>query len=87
MQIKAIVDNKSCRDAVYSTTSVTERKLRAEIAVIKELHEEKIISEVKWIRGEHMLADILTKKGVNNLPLTTVLQQGKIGPELMAVCR
>ena len=47
LQIKALVDNKSCRDAVYSTTSVTERRLRAEIAVIKELEEEKIISEVK----------------------------------------
>jgi hypothetical protein len=87
LQIKAIVDNKSCRDAVYSTTSVTERRLRAEIAVIKEYAEEKIISEVKWIRGEHMLADIMTKKGVNSLPLMTVTQKGKISQELMAVCK
>ena len=87
LQIKALVDNKSCRDAVYSTTSVTERRLRAEIAVIKELEEEKIISEVKWIRGEFMLADIMTKKGVNNLPLSSVMQQGKISRELMAVCK
>ena len=87
LQIKAIVDNKSCRDAVYSTTSVTERKLRAEIAVIKELQEEKIISEVKWIRGQHMLADIMTKRGVNSLPLMSVMQQGKISPELMSVCK
>ena len=34
LPVKALVDNKSCRDAVYSTTSVTERKLRAEIAGI-----------------------------------------------------
>ena len=86
-QVKAIVDNKSCCDAVYSTTSVTERKLRAEIAVIKELIEEKIVSEVKWVRGQYMLADIMTKKGVNSLPLMTVLQQGRISKELMEVCK
>jgi hypothetical protein len=87
LQIKAIVDNKSCRDAVYSTTSVTERKLRAEIAVVQELLEDKIISEVKWIRGQHMLADIMTKRGVNSGPLMTVMQTGKISTELMNVCK
>ena len=87
LPVKALVDNKSCRDAVYSTTSVTERKLRAEIAVIKELQEEKIVSEVKWIRGQHMLADIMTKRGVNSLPLMTVMQKGRISQELMEVCK
>jgi transposase InsO family protein len=87
LQIKAIVDNKSCRDAVYSTTSVTERRLRAEIAVIKEYEEEKIITEVKWIRGQYMLADIMTKKGVNSLPLMSVMQQGKLSQEMMAICK
>ena len=87
LQIKAIVDNKSCRDAVYSTTSVTERRLRAEIAVIKEYEEEKIITEVKWIRGQYMLADIMTKKGVNSLPLMSVMQRGKLSQEMMAVCK
>ena len=86
-QIKAIVDNKSCCDAVYSTTSVSERKLRAEIAVIKELVEEQIVSEVKWVRGQYMLADILTKKGVNSLPLMSVMQEGRISHDLMAVCK
>ena len=87
LQVKAIVDNKSCRDAIYSTTSVSERRLRAEIAVIKDLQTEGIISEVKWIRGQFMLADIMTKKGVNSLPLMSVMQSGKLSPEMMEVCR
>ena len=86
LQIKGIVDNKSTRDAVYSSTCVAERQLRAEIAIIKELKEEKIVSEVKWVRGQHMLADVMTKRGVNPLPLITVLQQGKIDQELLKVC-
>jgi transposase InsO family protein len=87
LQVKAIVDNKSCRDAIYSTTSVSERRLRAEIAVIKEFQAEFIISEVKWIRGQHMLADIMTKKGVNSLPLMSVMQTGRLSHEMMEVCR
>ena len=86
LQIKGIVDNKSTRDAVYSSTCVAERQLRAEIAIIKELREEKIVSEVKWVRGQHMLADVLTKRGVNPLSLISVLQQGKISQELLKIC-
>ena len=86
LQIKAIVDNKSTRDAVYSSTCVDERRLRAEIAMIKELRQEKIVSEVKWVRGQHMLADVMTKRGVNPLPLINVMQQGRIEQELLNIC-
>ena len=86
LQIKAIVDNKSTRDAVYSSTCVAERQLRAEIAIIKELREEKIVSEVKWVRGQYMLADVMTKRGVNPHALISVLQQGKIDQELLEIC-
>ena len=86
LQIKGIVDNKSTRDAVYSSTCVAERQLRAEIAIIKELREEKIVSEIKWVRGQHMLADVMTKRGVNPVALISVMQQGKIGQELLKIC-
>ncbi len=86
LQVKALVDNKSTRDAVYSSTCVTERQLRAEIAIIKELTEEKIVSEVKWVRGQHMIADVMTKRGVNPLALMTIMQQGRIDQELLRIC-
>ena len=86
LQVKGIVDNKSTRDAVYSSTCVSERQLRAEIAIIKELTEEKIVSEVKWVRGQHMIADVMTKRGVNPVALMSVMQQGKIDQELLKIC-
>lgn len=86
LQIKAIVDNKSTRDAVYSSTCVDERRLRPDIAIIKELIDEKTVSEVKWVRGQHMLADVMTKRGVNPLPLMSVMQQGRISKELLKIC-
>ena len=85
LQIKGLVDNKSTRDAVYSSTCVAERQLRAEIAIIKELKDEKIVSEVKWVRGQNMLADVMTKRGVNPLALITVMQQGKIDEDLLKI--
>ena len=60
--------------------------LRPDIAIIKELIDEKTVSEVKWVRGQHMLADVMTKRGVNPLPLMSVMQQGRISKELLKIC-
>jgi hypothetical protein len=87
LQVKAIIDNKSARDAVYSSTSITERRLRAEVALVKEMMDEKTVSEVKWVRGEHMLADILTKSGPSSLPLMSVMQDGQLSEEMMRICK
>ena len=62
------------------------QKMGAEIAIIRELRQEKIVSEVKWVRGQHMLADVMTKRGVNPLPLIKVMQQGRIDQELLNIC-
>ena len=59
------------------------QRLRAEIAVVKESIEENIIEEVRWVQGAHMLADILTKHGVKSENLMSVLQEGKMGKNLV----
>ena len=76
--IKAITDNKSARDAIYSESVVEERMLRPEIAIIKDMIEDGRVLEVRWIEGKEMLADLLTKKGVNKIPLLDVIQNGKM---------
>ena len=85
LPIKAITDNRSARTAVYSESEVTERELRADIAMVKEKIEEKMVTEIKWIRGKHMIADILTKKGVDRLPILQVLQEGRVSAEDLAL--
>ncbi len=76
--IRAITDNKSARDAVYSESVVEERMLRPEIAIIKDMIEDERVLEIRWIEGKEMLADLLTKKGVKSDPLLDVIQMGRM---------
>ena len=85
LPIKAITDNRSARIAVYSESEVTERELRADIAMVKEKIEQGMVTEIKWIRGKHMIADVLTKKGVDKLPILQILQEGRISAEDLAL--
>ena len=78
LTVKGITDNKSARDSVYSESEVAERCLRADISMIKDMIEDGRVSEIKWIKGDDMLADILTKKGVNKIPLIQVLESGEL---------
>ena len=76
--VKAITDNKSARDAVYSESEVAERCLRADVAMIKDMIEDERVAEIKWIKGDDMLADLLTKNGVSKIPLINVLEAGML---------
>ncbi len=83
LEVKAITDNRSARDAVYSESVVDERMLRADIAMIKDMVKDGRITEVKWVAGKSMLADILTKKNVNKVPILDVLENGRISKEMI----
>ena len=76
--VRAITDNRSSRDAIYSESEVEERMLRADIAIIKDMIEDGTILEVRWVEGKEMLADLLTKKGVKKDPLLDVIQNAAI---------
>ena len=78
LPIKALVDNKSVVEAVNSTTSVNDKRLRRDIGSIKEMLETDVIEDIGWIPGEDQLADVLTKKGVNNCKLLTCIQRGDL---------
>ena len=78
VKVRAVTDNKSCRDSVYSESEVSERILRGDIAVLKQMIETDVLSEIRWVTGQNMLADLLTKKGVNKISLLEVLEAGKI---------
>ena len=78
LDVKAVTDNKSARDAIYSESEVTERILRGDIAVIKQMVQNGKVKEIRWVTGENMLADILTKRGVNRISLLETLESGKL---------
>ena len=73
--IELYVDNKSLHDNVFSVKNVAEKRLRIDIAAIKELVTEEKLN-VNWVETKCQLADGLTKKGVNPIKLSNVFQTG-----------
>lgn len=74
--VDCLTDCYSLKDAILSTKQVAEKRLRIEISSIRELLQQKKISEVKWIESENQLADCLTKKRTSCLNLLKALQTG-----------
>ena len=65
-------DNRSLFDTINSTTNVTEKQLRIDIAVIKDTLQ-RFACNVYWIPAEKHLANCLTKHGVSNKLLLSVM--------------
>lgn len=74
--INAFVDNKSTVDAVFSTKMVDDKKLRIDIAAIKEEVENGMLQNLNWIPDKEQLANVMTKKGASGMALLSVLQTG-----------
>ena len=73
--IELYVDNRSLYDNVFSVKNVAEKRLRIDIATIKELVTEEKLN-VNWVETKYQLADVLTKKGVNPIKMCNVFQTG-----------
>ena len=82
LEIKIIsnTDSNNLFSAIRSIRLVEDKKLRLDIAQIQESVAKENI-EVKWVEGNKMLADCLTKRGVNGDDLMEVLKTGRIGRE------
>ena len=66
-KLKAFVktDSKTLMTAIKSSTGVSSKRLKIDIAAIRETIELGEISEVQWVQGKHQVADVLTKSGVS----------------------
>jgi len=70
-------DNRSLCDAVHSTTAVEEKRLRVEIAAIRESIRNGEV-KVDWVPKTKQLADCLTKQGADSQKLMEVLEDGRL---------
>lgn len=59
-------DSKTLERSIKSANGVLSRRLRIDIAAIREMIERKEISSIEWIGTKDQLADALTKKGVKD---------------------
>ena len=78
LPIIGIVDHEGLCNNIRSTKMVSEKRLRIDLASIKENLCRGIINEVRLCQSEDQLADVLTKKGVNGIKLLSVLQTGRL---------
>ena len=69
-------DSKSLFDASNTTTLISDRRLRVEISLLREMQEKDELNVV-WIKKEFQLADVMTKLGAPSNALMSALQKGR----------
>ena len=79
--IKAYTDSRNLYEAVYSTKLVEDKKLRCDIAQIQENIQSEGVDLI-WVKAGMMLADCLTKQGVNPDKLLRTMKTGRIVNEM-----
>ena len=76
--IDVFVDNRDIVDAIYSTKSVDDKRLRIDVASLKEYITTGEVNSVRWCPGSMQLADRMTKKGARVDDLMNILRTGKL---------
>ena len=74
--ITAFVDNNQLYQSVYSTKPAESKRLRIDLAEISQMLEEGVLTDLRWIPTNEMIADCLTKTGAKADLLIDVLEQG-----------
>ena len=77
--IVANTDSKSLLQSIYSTKKVKRKTMRVVISSIQQNLQNKIIKDVHHVKSRDNIADIFTKKGVDNTRIKEVLKFGNLG--------
>ena len=73
IDILVYCDNRNLVDCVKTCTSVEDKRLLIDIAVLRDMVSCKEVSEVKWILTDKQLSNCLTKQGASTQSLVHVL--------------
>ena len=64
LKVNCVIDNKSLFDTLHSSHCLADRRLRIDVAVLRDMIDRGEITKVSWVASPLQLADCLTKKGV-----------------------
>ena len=73
LRIEWRTDSQSLYNAVYSMTSLTDKRLRIDIAILREMLQNKEIQNITWVSSDQQIADSLTKAGCSSTKLFHLL--------------
>lgn len=76
--IECYIDSQSLYNAAYSTTSLADKRLRVDVAIIREMLQKNEIQKLVWVPSGSQLADCLTKRGAGNLSIVQVLTNNQL---------
>lgn len=74
--VECFTDNNSLRETLKTTNVITDRRLRVDIARIREMVKQEEI-KVNWIKGSDQIADCLTKNGASTVKMLETLESSK----------
>ena len=77
LKIELYTDSKSLYDCVRTTNLLTDKRLRVDVAAIREMVESGEVI-VCWVEGRKQLADILTKSGPSKQNLLEILTKCRL---------
>ena len=66
-------DNRNLVNAVHSSTNLEDKRLVLDISILRDLVEQRELTEFLWIATDLQLADVLTKQGASSKLLLNVL--------------
>ena len=65
LPVHCYIDNKSLLDVLDSKRNVEDKRLRIDVAVIRDMLQKNEISSVQWVSTNDQLANCLTKRGAS----------------------
>ena len=65
-------DNRNLVNAVHSSTNLEDRRLVIDVSVLRDLIDQKELTEFSWVSTECQLADVLTKQGASTKLLSNI---------------
>ena len=74
IEIECFTDNHQLYDSVWSIRPIQDRRLRMEVAILREMLDKKEITKINWIDKHNQLADCLTKNGASSEKLISTFK-------------
>jgi hypothetical protein len=78
LPIDSIVDSRNVKLALCSTKKIEDKRLRIDVATIKQDIERGDLRDVIHVKGSKMIADCMTKRGASPKHLIETLCEGKL---------
>ena len=78
LPVTIITDSKSLKDCLLSSKTLEDKRLKADICVLRDYLRKGDIQQACWTTTERQLADSLTKSGANPAKLLEVLQSARL---------